>query len=1295
MILIFGLTWTLASLPFGTPFEWEDFSNNLATDLAPLITLFGEQVTKQFLSESLSTWDNIIFAMAPLGILTAVVSVIRVCGHSSLRAFIGRAQESPGTAEVELLSSVSETTSELWHNGGVARVFGTPQILEVVRLTGANRELHYTGVGCTAGIYSLRESAKESISAWRTESDSPLKDIEYCPNISLNFGMRRLPKRYTYGATVLGIVLQAGVLIFAGLTVYRYPSQFLVGSDGKQVERYAFSFTLVGTMLLCSGMFLCAFIIEKNSSEQLFQKNPKIESRIYWVQPGGQKIGDQVFESFVQFSDSSDYIVSATASKLLAFHQFNKLLWVAVSTTVFGFIVQFVGLRAIHASVIMAQLGATILMAIVRAGLRAQRVGGDKNLVRWPSSYIKGHELDFAAMEYEDIVSLCVSQWYEGGLSGTPALVEGKGAMALKARARFARLTNGQDHRSWNNLQVRELASQVQRAIEGIMGIFFNLPASGELYPRFRIEGDQTPNLRLVSSSRAQPQPVYPVWIQRKLHLEEKLVRPHVDRFASRTRNPVEHSANPVILNCSEYSWDISSPRFDLFGCQTPYNRPDTFEDFKQKVSISFVATENSRLVMCAQDILISFLGAVLRDVEGIGGETTLRASVGRQPTFQLQNSQIEEMADYFENSGLGSREDAYMCIIPTLMRENKMPEIPNEVIIAALDQLKSCSDKEREEAVLLLECVCFDPNTNEDRKPYAELAEIYHEWMRTSDSTSPSHSRDGFSGVGKMLEQAKNRSRDSTLSIIAQRYGWIGLQIAKEKGNEEQAANLRSHGVTEDDVPNHKQLWEWAQENNTKVIVYLVGKNANDVDAPGPNGRTSLSWAAFHGNVDVVALLLKNNADRNIRDGEGYTPLMLATEQGHHGIVEALLNGDTSSLNTRLKIGMTPLMLAAKRGDNRTVRLLLEQPDIEINARSGASNHHRSAFDFAFLGEHLEIVELLLEKKAYVSYVPEVILWWGNDKGSRRVVDLMIEKGVDYAEVFWAAAEQQNWMVVESVIKQKKVDASIINGARSGDKPLLSLAAGNSDIAELLIKEGMFSRKDLVLAASAGHLNLVELLIDNGVGFTPNDDVNENKGFLQIDHALLLAVEAGHREIAGLILDRTGRIQGEALERADHNDMVELLLDKGVDIAVYGAKAAMKAGRNGSVDIMGTLISKGLDISNCEVAFEGAASAGHTEMVKFLIEKGIDIKTFGEKALNGAVSWGQDEVIKVLLANGIGSEDSLQQATENRRRLSYQQVVTSSAKASFRFLFRIATKEHMSMVREGWLDRGGFVDKL
>lgn len=33
-------------------FAGDNFSNNLFTDLAPLLTLFGEQVTKQFMSQA-------------------------------------------------------------------------------------------------------------------------------------------------------------------------------------------------------------------------------------------------------------------------------------------------------------------------------------------------------------------------------------------------------------------------------------------------------------------------------------------------------------------------------------------------------------------------------------------------------------------------------------------------------------------------------------------------------------------------------------------------------------------------------------------------------------------------------------------------------------------------------------------------------------------------------------------------------------------------------------------------------------------------------------------------------------------------------------------------------------------------------------------------------------------------------------------------------------------------------------------------------------------------------------------
>lgn len=91
----------------GAADDGDDFSNNLFSDLGPLLSLFGEQFTKQFLSQSMSWLDSFIFACAPLGILTAVVACIRVAGPVWLKAVIGRARETDAAAELDLMSSTS------------------------------------------------------------------------------------------------------------------------------------------------------------------------------------------------------------------------------------------------------------------------------------------------------------------------------------------------------------------------------------------------------------------------------------------------------------------------------------------------------------------------------------------------------------------------------------------------------------------------------------------------------------------------------------------------------------------------------------------------------------------------------------------------------------------------------------------------------------------------------------------------------------------------------------------------------------------------------------------------------------------------------------------------------------------------------------------------------------------------------------------------------------------------------------------------------------------------------------
>lgn len=172
-----------------------------------MITLFGERITQQFLSESISALDNVIFALSPLGVLTAVVSVIRICGSSSLRAFVGRAQEGPAQAESELLPCVSESTAELFNDGGVARVFGRPKIVEVVSWEEHDKT---TGEKSTR-IGTMKEALEEGIWSCKGKtfpSELPELDI---PNLSLNKGIKRRGQGWFYCAAGLGILLQCGV----------------------------------------------------------------------------------------------------------------------------------------------------------------------------------------------------------------------------------------------------------------------------------------------------------------------------------------------------------------------------------------------------------------------------------------------------------------------------------------------------------------------------------------------------------------------------------------------------------------------------------------------------------------------------------------------------------------------------------------------------------------------------------------------------------------------------------------------------------------------------------------------------------------------------------------------------------------------------------------------------------------------------------------------------------------------------------------------------------------------------
>ncbi|KAK6525184.1 hypothetical protein TWF694_005330 [Orbilia ellipsospora] len=447
--------------------SWDDFANNFATDLAPILVLFGEQVTKQFLSESTSFLDCVIFAAAPLGVLTAVVSVIRVCGTASLKAFIGRSQEAHGIAEAELCSSTSRDVCELWSNGGISRIFGRPKIIEFVydeddanfyrqfvletgEMGGTAEKDMEVGAESETGEKSERpqvvteqgivevkteqEIKKEREERLKKQKDAEEKaknpscglhrpeilfDKQNCwtevnkrpiepngnnteaaprrfaphPNLSLNIGIRPFSSWLHWLVAIFGVFLQSGFFGYAAWASYYAPNLW---ENGKPPKKWAFPLAATGTALLVTGMGLCAMLIDRRTQERTFAKPKGSKPVIFWLQPGGQCVGDQIFSAFASWEGKEKYVTSWKVDG----HSVTPeiIVWIAIVFTLLGFVFQFVGFRSLHASITLYQLVATICMAIIRAALRSKRMDETQNQLP-DDRKVEGHELDWIALQ--------------------------------------------------------------------------------------------------------------------------------------------------------------------------------------------------------------------------------------------------------------------------------------------------------------------------------------------------------------------------------------------------------------------------------------------------------------------------------------------------------------------------------------------------------------------------------------------------------------------------------------------------------------------------------------------------------------------------------------------------------------------------------------------------------------------------------------------------------------------------------------------------------------------------------
>ena len=116
------------------------------------------------------------------------------------------------------------------------------------------------------------------------------------------------------------------------------------------------------------------------------------------------------------------------------------------------------------------------------------------------------------------------------------------------------------------------------------------------------------------------------------------------------------------------------------------------------------------------------------------------------------------------------------------------------------------------------------------------------------------------------------------------------------------------------------------------------------------------LHWAAEHGNVDMVRLLIDAGADINEREQEDqFTALSVAVQQEHKEVVILLLNSGANP-NLEDENGSTPLDWSSL-GKNLEIARLLLQSGAKVNPKNGAKFLH---WIVGQEGEDLEKVELI-----------------------------------------------------------------------------------------------------------------------------------------------------------------------------------------------------------------------------------------------------------------------------------------------------------------------------------------------
>ncbi|WP_264687638.1 ankyrin repeat domain-containing protein [Wolbachia endosymbiont (group B) of Erynnis tages] len=196
-----------------------------------------------------------------------------------------------------------------------------------------------------------------------------------------------------------------------------------------------------------------------------------------------------------------------------------------------------------------------------------------------------------------------------------------------------------------------------------------------------------------------------------------------------------------------------------------------------------------------------------------------------------------------------------------------------------------------------------------------------------------------------KPLHLAVDANRLNVVNLLLDRganlkatemYGRASLDLAIQKGYEDIVEVLKQKQLDLD-----KELLISTEKGDLEKVRDGIRQGAN-VNVQDGQGWTPVFLAIQKNNFNIVELLLNNNADIKVKDNEGWTPIHWTVQLGSLDVVKRLVERG-ADVNALTADGRTPLDIARDKGYDNVVNYLEEElsKEREKPVRRKRLHHH------------------------------------------------------------------------------------------------------------------------------------------------------------------------------------------------------------------------------------------------------------------------------------------------------------------------------------------------------------------